>query len=71
MAYLFTGVQHLKTGDVIIPMLEFNTIDDYKKKYHEEMSYAMSNDDFLGLGIKVFDEITLMDVLIDRWSRQS
>ena len=67
MAFLFTGVQHLKTGDAVIPIEEHGTEDGYKKRYHEEMSYAMNNADFIGLGIKVFNSATLEDVLKDNW----
>ena len=67
MSYVFTGVQHTKSGDVIIPSIEFETEDAYKARYHQEMAYAMASDDFLGLGIKVFDKGTLADVLVDNW----
>ena len=67
MSYVFTGVQHTKSGDVIIPSFEFETEDAYKAKYHQEMAYAMASDDFLGLGIKVFDKGTLADALVDNW----
>lgn len=71
MAYVFTGVQHTKEGDVIIPPVEFEKQDDYMAKYHQEMAYAMSNQDFLGLGIKVFDKGTLDDVLKENWIRNN
>ena len=71
MSYLLTGVQHTKQGDVIIPTFEYATADGYKKKYHEEMSYAMNSDNFLGLGIKVFDKTTLADIIVDNWVKQT
>lgn len=67
MSYVLTGVQHTKSGDVIIPSLEFATEDAYKAQYHQEMAYAMASEDFLGLGIKVFDKGTMQDVLVDNW----
>lgn len=70
MAYLLTGVQHTTNGDIVIPTIEYQTIDDCKKKYHEEMSHAMNSEDFSGLGIKVFDKTTLIDVFVDNWVRQ-
>lgn len=69
MSYILTGVQHTKTGDVIFPSFEYETEDAYKAKYHQEMAYAMASEDFLGLGIKVFDKGTLNDVLVDNWVR--
>lgn len=69
MSYVLTGIQHTKTGDVIIPAAEYQTEDAYKQVYHHEMDYAMSNPDFLGLGIKVFDKGTLVDELVDNWVR--
>ena len=64
--YYFTGVQHTKDGDVAIPVLGFETVDGYKQKYHHEMDYAMSNEDFLGLSIIVFDGSGSV-VLSDNW----
>ena len=71
MAYLLTGVQHLKTGDVVMPISSCNTEDEWKEKWHREMQYAMTNADFLGLGIKVFNDTTLQDILVDNWVKQS
>lgn len=71
MAYLLTGVQHLKTGDVVMPVNSYNTEDEWKEKWHREMQYAMTNADFLGLGIKVFNDTTLQDILVDNWVKQS
>lgn len=71
MAYLLTGVQHLKTGDVVMPVNSYNTEDEWKEKWHREMQYAMTNADFLGLGIKVFSDTTLQDILVDNWVKQS
>ena len=70
MSYVLTGVQHLKSGDVVIPALGFETKDAYLQRYHHEMDYAMSNEDFLGLGIKVYDTASVQDVLIDNWVRE-
>ena len=69
MSFILTGVQHTKTGDVVIPSFEYETVDDYKAKYHHEMDYAMNNENFTGLGIKVFDKDGLFDVLCDNWTR--
>lgn len=67
--YYFTGIQHTKTGDVAIPVLGYETVDAYKQKYHHEMDYAMSNADFLGLTILVFDN-TGSIVLSDNWVKE-
>lgn len=70
MAYLLTGVQHTKDGDITMPVKGYATKDEYLEKYHREMDYAISNKEFIGLGIKVFDQMTLQDVLIDIWTRE-
>ena len=67
--YNFTGVQHTKNGDVTIPVLGYDTRDGYLQKYHHEMDYAMSNDDFLGLSILVFDN-NGNTVFQDSWVRE-
>ena len=64
--YYFTGVQHTKDGDVAIPVLGYETVDGYRQKYHHEMDYAMSNENFLGLSIIVFDGNGSV-VLSDNW----
>ena len=33
MAYLLTGVQHLKTGDVVMSVHSYENNDDWKEKY--------------------------------------
>ena len=71
MAYLLTGVQHLKSGDVIMPVHRYDTTDAWKEKYHREAQYAINNADFIGLGIKVFDETTMQDVFTDVWAREN
>lgn len=68
--FYFTGVQHTKSGDVAIPVLGYETVTAYKQKYHHEMDYAMSNDDFLGLTILVFDNTGAI-VLSDNWVREA
>ena len=70
MAYLLTGVQHMKDGDATMPVKGYATRDEYLEKYHREMDYAISNKDCIGLGIKVFDDTTLQDVLVDIWVRE-
>ena len=71
MAYLLTGVQHLKSGDAIMPVHSYESVDEWKEKYHREMQYAINNGDFLGLGIKVFNDATLQDVFVDIWVREN
>lgn len=67
--YYFTGVQHKKNEDVVIPVLGYETKDGYLKKYHEEMSYAMNSEDFIGLTILVFDNVGA-SVLSDNWVKE-
>lgn len=68
--FYFTGIQHTKTGDVAIPVVGYATRDAYKAAYHHEMDYAMSNQDFLGLTILVFDNGGAI-VLSDNWVREA
>ena len=68
--FRFTGVQHTKNGDITISVIECDTKDEYKQKYHHEMDYAMSNKDFLGLSIVVFDNKG-NSVFHDDWVRES
>ena len=62
-------VQHTKNGDVIAPALSFDTSDAWKAKYHQEMAYAMANDDFLGLSVLVTDG-SLNRIFADNWVRE-
>ena len=65
--YYLTGVQHTTGGDIAIPVAGYS-VDGYKKKYHEEMAYAMNNAEFLGLSIIVFNGSGSV-VLSDNWVR--
>ena len=67
--YYLTGVQHTKEGDFAISTLGFEDRDGYLAKYHQEMSYAMQMDNFLGLCILVFDGSGNI-VLNDNWIRE-
>ncbi len=69
MSYILTGVQHTKSGDVVIPSAEYESKNAYRQVYHHEMDYAMSNNDFIGLGIKVYEKASLREVLNDNWVR--
>lgn len=68
--FRFTGVQHLKDGDITIPVVEYPTRDGYKQRYHHEMDYAMSNNDFLGLSILVFGD-NGKSIFDDDWVRET
>lgn len=70
MSFVFTGVRHLKTGDEVLETKQFDKRDKYKQAYHHEMDSAISDDDCLGLGIRIFDTGTLQDVLVDNWVRE-
>lgn len=67
--FYFTGIQHKKTEDIAISAVGYATRDGYKAAYHHEMDYAMSNQDFLGLTILVFDNSGAI-VLSDNWVRE-
>lgn len=68
----FTGIQHTKSGDIVIPTLGYENYDDCKQKCSHEMDYAISNKDFLGLTILVFDgNGNKNDDLSDNWIRQN
>lgn len=53
--YYFTGIQHTKSEDIVIPVLGYENEKDYKAKFYQEMNYAYSNSDFIGITILVFD----------------
>ena len=67
--YYLTGVQHTKDGDFAIATQGYEDRDGYLAKYHQEMSYAMQMDNFLGLCILVFDGSGNI-VLNDNWIRE-
>lgn len=69
MAFLLTGVQHKADGDTIMSVHKYETTDAWKEKYHREMDYAISNVNFIGLGIIVLDYATLETVFTDVWVR--
>ena len=65
----FTGVQHLKTGDVVIPIAGYEKKDQYLARYHQEMAYAIGNEDFIGLTVIVFDNAGSI-VMHENWVRE-
>ena len=67
--FIFNAVQHLKSGDVVATALTYNSTDAWKAKYHEEMSYALTNQDFIGLSILVTDG-SLNSVYKENWIRE-
>lgn len=67
--YILNIVQHTKSGDVVAPALTYNSVDAWKAKYHHEMDYAISNDDFIGLSILVSDG-SLNTIFRDNWVRE-
>ena len=67
--FIFNMVQHTKSGDVVAPALTFSTTNEWKAKYHQEMSYAMASDDFIGLSVLVTDG-SLNKVFSDNWVRE-
>ena len=67
--YYLTGVQHTKDGDFAIATQGYEDRDGYLAKYHQEMSYAMQMDNFLGLCILVFDGSGNI-VLNDNWVKE-
>lgn len=69
MGFLLTGVQHKADGDTIMSIHKYETTDAWKEKYHREMDYAISNANFIGLGIIVLDYATLETVFSDIWVR--
>ena len=54
--FIFNMVQHTKNGDVVAPALSFETEIQWKAKYHQEMSYAIANEDILGIDILISNE---------------
>lgn len=68
--YILNMVQHTKSGDVVAPALAYNSVDAWKAKYHHEMDYAISNEDFIGLSILVTDG-SLNTVFHENWIRET
>ena len=67
--YILNMVQHTKSGDVVAPALTYDSADDWKAKYHHEMDYAISNEDFIGLSILVTDS-SLNTIFHENWVRE-
>ncbi len=70
MIYNFTGVQHLKTGDVAIPIIAFEDEEACQARYHHEMEYALLNKDFIGLTIIIFNNRGEI-IIHDNWIRKA
>lgn len=69
MTYNFTGVQHLKTGDITIPINAYEEKNECLAKYHHEMEYALTNDNFLGLTIIIFNNRGEI-IMHENWIRE-
>lgn len=69
MFYNFTGVQHLKSGDITIPVIAFEDEEACEARFHHEMEYAITNKDFNGLTIIIFDN-TGKIVVHENWIRK-
>lgn len=67
--YILNMVQHTKSGDVVAPALTYNSTDAWKAKYHNEMAYALANENFIGLSILVTDG-SLNRVFSENWIRE-
>lgn len=68
--YIFIMVQHLKSGDVVAQSLTYESNDAWEAKYHAEMSYAIANEDFIGLSVLVTDS-SLRSVFSRNWIRET
>ena len=69
MIYNFTGVQHLKSGDITIPVIAFEDEEACEARFHHEMEYAITNKEFNGLTIIIFDN-TGKIVVHENWIRK-
>lgn len=69
MIYNFTGIQHLKSGDITIPVIAFEDEEACEAKFHHEMEYAITNKEFNGLTIIIFDN-TGKIVVHENWIRK-
>lgn len=59
--YYVTGIQHTKTGDIVMPVLGYETRDAAKRKVNEEWNYAYDTANFIGVTIIVFDNAGIVD----------
>ena len=66
--FIFMMVQHTKSDDVVAPALTYETTDAWKAKYHNEMSYAIADENFIGLSILVTDG-SLKRIFFENWIR--
>lgn len=75
MKFYFTGIQHTHgteetpTQEIAIPVVSYDTVDDYLARFYQEMSYAMAAVDTLdGLTLLVFDSTGVI-VKSEHWMR--
>ena len=70
MKFYFTGVQKLKDGtEIAIPVVMYESTNNYVARYHQEMAAAALNTDIVSLVVLVFDGDGVI-VMNERWQRQ-
>lgn len=62
--FIFNEVAHTKTGDVVHPVVTYETELEWKARYHAEMAYAIASEDVTGVDILISDN-TLFTVFLD------
>ena len=68
--YNYLQVKHTKTGDVLGQTLTFNTTDEWKLEYHQQMKNAINSKDVIGMSILVVDS-QLNTVFSENWIRET
>lgn len=66
--YNLLMIQHTNEGDVV-SCLSYQTVDEWKGKYHHEMDYAISNESIKGLSVIVTDNNCNV-IFRDTWYRE-
>jgi len=70
MKYYFTGIQKLKDGtEIAIPVVMYESTNNYVARYHQEMAAAVLNTNMASLVVLVFDGDGVI-VMNDRWHRE-
>lgn len=70
MKYYFTGIQKLKDGtEIAIPVVMYESTNNYVARYHQEMASAALNTNMASLVVLVFDADGVI-VMNERWQRE-
>lgn len=70
MKFYFTGIQKLKDGtEISIPVVMYESTNNYVARYHQEMAAAALNTNMASLVVLVFDADGVI-MMNERWQRE-